>query len=153
MFFPMRSEGFPFISGGLGVETVFASSCSRVRNCPQPSATVRGSVFLMDRQVLFRWRCAGIVASQSSMCRFAAQAQCFGRLRVLVAVPVGFAIQVGGSNRSRCGAVHILSMRSNPSAHLGWVKSLLLWRGARSEHVGCVESLSLWRGAHFERAK
>ena len=29
----------------------------------------------------------------SSMCRFAAQAQCSGRLRVLVAVPLGFAIQ------------------------------------------------------------
>ena len=38
----MRSEGFSFISGGLGVEAVFARTCSRVRNRSQPSATVRG---------------------------------------------------------------------------------------------------------------
>ena len=38
----MRSEGFPFISGRLGVEAVFARSCSRVRSRPQPSATVHG---------------------------------------------------------------------------------------------------------------
>ena len=40
----MRSEGFSFMSGGLGVEAVFARSCSRVRNRPQPSSTVRGEV-------------------------------------------------------------------------------------------------------------
>ena len=39
-------------------------------------------------------------------------------------------------DRSRCGAVHISSTRSKPSAHFGW-----------------VESLSLWRGAHFAKAK
>ena len=38
----------------------------------------------------------------------------------------------GGSNRSRCGAVHILSAQSEPPARFG------------------VESLSLWRGAHLE---
>ena len=43
---------------------------------------------------------------------------------------------LGGSDSSRCGAVRFLSMRSEPSAHIGW-----------------VESLSLSRGAHFERAK
>ena len=42
LFSRMRSEGFPFISGGLGVEAVFARSCSRVRNRPQPFAAVRG---------------------------------------------------------------------------------------------------------------
>ena len=40
-FSRMRSEGFPFISGGLGVEGVFARSCFGVRNRSQPSATVR----------------------------------------------------------------------------------------------------------------
>ena len=39
-------------------------------------------------------------------------------------------------DRSRCGAVHILRTRSEPSAHFG-----------------CDKSLSLWRGAHFEHAK
>ena len=39
--FSRSSEGFPFISGGLGVETVFARRCSRVRNRSQPFATVR----------------------------------------------------------------------------------------------------------------
>ena len=37
----MRSKGFPFHSGGLGVEGVFAQRCPTVRNRPQPSATVR----------------------------------------------------------------------------------------------------------------
>ena len=39
----------------------------------------------------------------------------------------------GGSNRSRCGAVHILRREANPPAL--WVKSLSLWRGAHSEHA------------------
>ena len=45
----MRSEGFPFISGGLGVEAVFARSCSGVRNRPQPFATVRGEAISVCR--------------------------------------------------------------------------------------------------------
>ena len=79
---------------------------------------------------------------------------------------------LGGSDRSRCGAVHILRSQSEPSAHFGWVGSLSLWRGAHSEitlggsnrarcgavHILicalCVSRmLSLWRGAHFEIAK
>ena len=36
----MRSEGFSFNSGGLGV--LFATRCLSVRNRPQPFATVRG---------------------------------------------------------------------------------------------------------------
>ena len=36
----------------------------------------------------------------------------------------------GGSNRSRCGAVHYLRSQSEPSPHCGWIRSLSLWRGA-----------------------
>ena len=42
---------------------------------------------------------------------------------------------LGGSNRSPCGAMCILSMRSEPSACFGWVKPLSLWRGAHFEHA------------------
>ena len=38
-------------------------------------------------------------------------------------------------DRSRCGAVHILRTRSEPSAHFGWVESLSLWCGAHFEHA------------------
>ena len=65
------------LSGGLGVEAVFARSCS----------------FFMDRQVLFSLARCGNCSFARSTCGFAAQAQCFGRLRVRAAVPVGFAIQ------------------------------------------------------------
>ena len=41
VFFPNTSQGFPFHSGGLGVEGAFARRCVYVRNRPQPSATVR----------------------------------------------------------------------------------------------------------------
>ena len=34
-------EGFPFTSGGHGVEVVFATCCFRVRTRPQPSAIWR----------------------------------------------------------------------------------------------------------------
>ena len=37
----MRSKGFPFYSGGLGAEGVFARRCFYVRNRSQPFATVR----------------------------------------------------------------------------------------------------------------
>ena len=40
-FFPNAYQGFPFHSGGLGVEGVFARRCVRERNRPQPFATVR----------------------------------------------------------------------------------------------------------------
>ena len=47
----------------------------------------------MTCDVLFSLALCANRSFSSSTCRFAAQAQCFGRLRVLVAVPVGFAIQ------------------------------------------------------------
>ena len=40
-FFPNALQGFPFHSGGLGVEDVFARRCGYGRNRPQPFATVR----------------------------------------------------------------------------------------------------------------
>ena len=39
-FFPNAQQGFPFHSGGLGVEGVFARRCATVRNRSQPFATV-----------------------------------------------------------------------------------------------------------------
>ena len=47
----------------------------------------------MDRQVLFSLALCANRSFSSSTCRFAAQAQCSGRLRVLVAAPLGFAIR------------------------------------------------------------
>ena len=76
--------------------------CSR--GVAPPFATVRSeatsvcrrrSVFLMDWQVLFSLALCANRSFSSSTCRFATQAQCFGRLCVLVAAPVGFAIQGG----------------------------------------------------------
>ena len=52
---------------------------------------------------------------------------------------------LGGSNRSRCGARRILSVRSEPSAHFGRVKSLSLWRGAHFEHAKWA-LFALWVG-------
>ena len=45
----MRSEGFPFISGGSGGWTVFADSGSCGRLCSLPSVCVRGIAFLPRR--------------------------------------------------------------------------------------------------------
>ena len=62
-------------------------------------------------------------------------------------------------DRSRCGAVHILRTRSEPSAHFGWVKSLSLWRSvhfANAKRTFCalwVGQIALaWRGAHSQHA-
>ena len=52
-------------------------------------------VSLMTCDVLFSLAVCANRSFSSSTCRFAAQAQCFGGLRVLVAVPVGFATQGG----------------------------------------------------------
>ena len=65
------------------------------------------------------------------------------------------------SNRSRCGAVRILSapgcrfrgkrvtLTQRDCSRCGAVRILSM----RSEPSGQVKSLSLWRGAHFEHAK
>ena len=45
---------------------------------------------------------------------------------------------LGGSNRARCGAVHFLRTRSEPSAHFGSVRILSTRREA-SAHIGRVE--------------
>ena len=250
-FSRMRSEGFPFISGGLGVEAVFARSCSRVRNRPQPSATVRGeaisvchwdsswkllfSLALCAKRsfskldVSFRcadavfWKAAcsrcratgicdpGVVAlrcpawqARHSVCagavfvgpvvqsaRFQNLSKSFWRhspvlvldvcrkrvkvgfrgrsstlddfefVASLLCVTGGAALSSGlvefrgwrgtlellvpgcrfrgrhvtltQRDRSRCGAVHILSTRSEPSAHFGWVELVSLWCGSRFE--------------------
>ena len=42
---------------------------------------------------------------------------------------------VGGSNRSRCGAVFTLKMQSEPCARSGWVESCSLWRDKRIENA------------------
>ena len=47
----------------------------------------------MTRDALFSLALCTNRSFSSSTCRFAAQAQCFGRLHVLVAVPVAFAMQ------------------------------------------------------------
>ena len=63
----------------------------------------------------------------------------YGAVRVLSAPGCRFRgkrVTLPQPDRSRCGSAHILRTRSEPSAHFGWLKSL-----------------SLWRGAHFERAK
>ena len=68
---------------------------------------------------------------------FAAQAQCFGRLRILVAVPVGFAIQGGRfevpawqARDSVCAGVVFVVAQSarfgEPEACQNWFKSF--WR-------------------------
>ena len=41
MFFSRTQQGFPFHSGGLGVEGLFARRCVYVRNRPRPFATIR----------------------------------------------------------------------------------------------------------------
>ena len=50
---------------------------------------------VFDGSALFSLALCANRSFSSSTCCFAAQAQCFGRLRVLVAVPVGVAIQAG----------------------------------------------------------
>ena len=76
----MRSIGFSFHLGGLGVQP-----CSP--DVAQPFATVSqwGSaerVSLMTCDALFSLALCANRSFSSLTCRFAAQAQCFGRLRV-----------------------------------------------------------------------
>ena len=92
-FSRMRSEGFPFHSGGLGVEGVFARRCVRERNRPQPSATVCAiPVWPCLWEVLQRW--SFLVVSDVSLLRFAWQAWHFVTFRrVLQRVASRFAWQ------------------------------------------------------------
>ena len=97
----MRSEGFPFISGGLGWRPCargVAPEFATVRNRAQPSATVCSeaisvchwdlswSVFLTDRQALFSLALCANRSFSSSACGFAAQAQCFGTLCLAIGI-------------------------------------------------------------------
>ena len=59
------------------------------------------------------------------------------------------------SNRSRCGAVRICNFAREPSAEIGRVESLSLWRRANLQLTVCgeivrVELLSLWRRANWQ---
>ena len=94
-FYGMRGEGFLFlISGGLGVEAVFARSYFRVRARSQPSATVRNCSQRGDTRVPLGFvaeangsaravfigpvrELQGNCSFASSTCALAAQALCF----------------------------------------------------------------------------
>ena len=108
VFSRTRSIGFSFHVGALGVNPCspdVVQPSATLRNRSHPSATVRmialwpcqwGSaerVSLMTCDVLFSLALCVVRSFSSLTCRFAAQAPCFGRLLVLVAVPVGVAIQ------------------------------------------------------------
>ena len=79
-FFPNAYQGFPFHSGGLGVEGVFARRCVRERNRPQPFATVRAiPVWPCLWEVLQRW--SFLEVSDVPLLRFAWQAWHFVTFR------------------------------------------------------------------------
>ena len=149
------------------MEAVFARSWFRVRNRWQPFAVRRlacaigirrGSVFLMDRQGLFSLALCANRSFSSSTCRFAAQAQCFGRLCVLVAVPLGFSVVAlrcppWQARHSVCAGAAFdcpvsQSARSGgPETCQNWSKSF--WRHSPVLVLDACQSWISWQFQHF----
>ena len=112
------------------------SRCGAERMLSAPGCRFRGKrVTLTQLRSLSLWRGAHFANAKRTLC-----ALWVGQIALAVARRAFCEREanplrtLGGSNRSRCGAVRILSMRSEPSAHW-WVESLSLWRGAHCEHA------------------
>ena len=135
----------PFVQSARFHDCRFASFPRAVQEC---QILISWQAQLFDR---FACRCNVVFRDRRSTLEFFVQiswqAQHFGAFRadfvagaVLLRRCPGRRSTLGGSHRSRRGAVHLLKTQSEPCAHFGWVESLSLWRGAHLSNEKRMQS-------------
>ena len=129
-FFPNAQQGFPFHSGGLGVEGVFARRCATICNRSQPSA---------GDHVRPVWPCLWRVLQQWSLWRFHRSRSLVSRGRRGTSWHSDVLSHV--SKVVLCGRRNTFATFPEDEFQFSW----------QAQHFGDLHRHFAWQGQHFRR--